>query len=118
MTIPAVTLRRFWAMLAHDHGPIWNVAELARAFGVNESTVRRYLDLMTGVFMALQLPPWFENLGNRQVKAPKLYLRDSANLDRTTSPETARWERSLFSAPRATPRFTDRRGRAPSADQT
>jgi hypothetical protein len=80
VTIPAVTLRRFWAMLAHYHGQIWNAAELARAFGVNESTVRRYLDLMTGVFMVRQLPPWFENLGKRQVKAPKIYLRDSGLL--------------------------------------
>jgi hypothetical protein len=80
VTIPAVTLRRFWAMLAHYHGQIWNAAELARGFGVNESTVRRYLDLMTGVFMVRQLPPWFENLGKRQVKAPKIYLRDSGLL--------------------------------------
>ena len=80
VTIPAVTLRRFWAMLAHYHGQIWNAAELARAFAVNESTVRRYLDLMTGVFMVRQLPPWFENLGKRQVKAPKIYLRDSGLL--------------------------------------
>ena len=80
VTIPAVTLRRFWAMLAHYHGQIWNAAELARAFAVNESTVRRYLDLMTGVFMVRQLPPWFENLGTRQVKAPKIYLRDSGLL--------------------------------------
>ena len=70
VTIPAVALRRFWNMLAHYHGQIWNAAELARALAVNESTVRRYLDLMTGVFMARQLPPWFENLGKRQVKAP------------------------------------------------
>jgi predicted AAA+ superfamily ATPase len=77
VTIPAVALRRFWHMLAHYHGQIWNAAELARALAVNESTVRRYLDLMTGVFMVRQLPPWFENLGKRQVKAPKVYLRDS-----------------------------------------
>jgi len=80
VTIPAVTLRRFWNMLAHYHGQIWNAAELARAFAVSEPTVRRYLDLMTGVFMVRQLPPWFENLGKRQVKAPKIYLRDSGLL--------------------------------------
>lgn len=78
--IPAVTLRRFWNMVAHYHGQIWNAAELARALAVNESTVRRYLDLMTGVFMLRQLPPWFENLGKRQVKAPKVYVRDSGLL--------------------------------------
>jgi len=80
VTIPAVTLRRFWSMVAHYHGQTWNAAELARALAVNESTVRRHLDLMTGVFMIRQLPPWFENLGKRQVKAPKVYLRDSGLL--------------------------------------
>jgi uncharacterized protein len=80
VTIAAVALRRFWNMLAHYHGQIWNAAELARAMAVNESTVRRYLDLLTGVLMVRQLPPWFENLGKRQVRAPKIYLRDSGLL--------------------------------------
>jgi uncharacterized protein len=78
--IPAPTLHRFWSMVAHYHGQIWNSAELARALAVNETTVRRYLDLMTGVFMVRQLPPWFENLGKRQVKAPKVYVRDTGLL--------------------------------------
>jgi uncharacterized protein len=78
--IPAVALRRFWHMLAHYHGQIWNASELARAMAVNESTVRRYLDLLTGVFMVRQLAPWHENLRKRQVKAPKVYLRDSGML--------------------------------------
>ena len=78
--IPALALRRFWNMMAHYHGQTWNAAELARALAVNESTVRRYLDLMTGVFMVRQLPPWFESLGKRQVKAPKVYVRDSGLL--------------------------------------
>ncbi len=80
IAIPAPALRRFWNMIAHYHGQIWNAAELARALAVNESTVRRYLDLMTGLFMVRQLPPWFENLGKRQVKAPKIYVRDSGLL--------------------------------------
>lgn len=80
LTIPAVALRRFWNMLAHYHAQIWNGAELARALAVGESTVRRYLDLLTGVFMLRQLPPWFENLGKRQVKAPKVFVRDSGLL--------------------------------------
>lgn len=80
VTIPSVALRRFWNMVAHYHGQTWNAAELARALAVNESTVRRYLDLLTGVFMVRQLPPWFENLGKRQVKAPKVYLRDTGLL--------------------------------------
>lgn len=78
--IPAAALHRFWNMVAHYHGQIWNAAELARALAINESTVRRYLDLMSGVFMVRQLPPWFENLGKRQVKAPKVYVRDSGLL--------------------------------------
>src|SRR5947209_3713800 len=65
--VPAITLHRFWNMVAHYHGQIWNGSELARALSVNETTVRRYLDLLTGVFMVRQLPPWFENLGKRQV---------------------------------------------------
>jgi uncharacterized protein len=80
ITIPAVALRRFWSMIAHYHGQTWNAAELSRALAVSESTVRRYLDLMTGLFMVRQLPPWFENLGKRQVKAPKVYVRDSGLL--------------------------------------
>ena len=77
---PSAALHRFWSIVAHYHGQIWNAADPARALGVNESTVRRYLDLMTGVFMVRQLPPWFENLGKRQVKAPKVYVRDSGLL--------------------------------------
>jgi predicted AAA+ superfamily ATPase len=80
LQIPPMALHRFWNMVAHYHGQIWNGAELARALAVNESTVRRYLDLLTGVFMIRQLPPWFENLGKRQVKSPKIYVRDSGLL--------------------------------------
>jgi predicted AAA+ superfamily ATPase len=78
--ITAAALSRFWHMVAHYHGQTWNAAEFARALAVNESTVRRYLDLLSGVFMVRQLPPWFENLGKRQVKAPKVYVRDSGLL--------------------------------------
>ena len=80
VTIPAATLGRFWSMLAHYHGQLWNGSELARAFGVGDTTVRRYLDLLTATFMVRQLPPWHENLGKRQVKAPKVYLTDSGLL--------------------------------------
>jgi predicted AAA+ superfamily ATPase len=78
--IPSPALHRFWAMLAHYHGQTWNGAELARALAVNEPTVRRYLDLLTGVFMVRQLQPWHENLSKRQVKSPKVYVRDSGLL--------------------------------------
>jgi uncharacterized protein len=67
-------------MLAHYHGQVWNAAEPARSLGVNESTVRRYLDLLDGVFMVRQLLPWHEDLKKRQVKSPKIYLRDSGLL--------------------------------------
>jgi predicted AAA+ superfamily ATPase len=73
-------MRRFWTMLAHYHGQVWNAAEPARSLGVNESTVRRYLDWLTQTFMVRQLLPWHENLGKRQVKAPKIYFRDTGLL--------------------------------------
>ena len=80
VNVPAATLRRFWTMVAHYHGGIWNNAEPARSLGVSEPTVRRYLDLLTGLYMVRQLAPWHENLGKRQVKAPKVYIRDSGLL--------------------------------------
>jgi len=78
--VPAVALLRFWTMLAHYHGQTWNAAEPARALGVNPSTTRRYLDLLTDALMIRQLLPWYANLGKRQVKAPKIYVRDSGLL--------------------------------------
>ena len=78
--IPSESLRRFWIMLAHYHAQVWNGAELARALGVNEHTVRRYLDILVGTYVVRTLPPWFENIGKRQFKAPKLYIRDSGLL--------------------------------------
>ncbi len=78
--VPSQTLFRFWSMLAHYHAQLWNGAELARAFGMSESTVRAYLDVLTGTFMVRQLQPWHENLGKRQVRSPKIYLGDSGIL--------------------------------------
>ena len=80
VTIPAHALRRFWTMLAHYHAQVWNAAEPARSLGVAETTARRYLDLLTGVYMVRQLTPWHENLGKRQVKSPKVYVRDAGLL--------------------------------------
>ena len=79
-TIPALAMRRFWTMLAHYHGQTWNASEIGRAMGLSDKTVRGYLDILSGTFMVRQLQPWFENLGKRQVKAPKLYVRDSGLL--------------------------------------
>lgn len=78
--LPAPTMQRFWTMLAHWHGGVWNGAQLASAFGVSATAVRHYLDVLTGLFMVRQLQPWHENLSKRQVKAPKIYLRDSGLL--------------------------------------
>ncbi|MBX3025269.1 ATP-binding protein [bacterium] len=78
--VPAVALHRFWTMLAHYHGRLWNAAVPARALGVSESTARRYLDLLVDAFMVRQLQPWHANLRKRQVKAPKVYVRDSGLL--------------------------------------
>ena len=78
--IPAATLGRFWSMLAHYHAQTWNGAELARAFGVSDMTVRRYLDLLAATFVVRVLPPWHENLRKRQVKSPKVYVADSGQL--------------------------------------
>jgi predicted AAA+ superfamily ATPase len=78
--IAATTLRRFWLMLAHYHGQFWNGAELARSLGVSEHTVRHYLDILAGAYLVRLLPPWFESLAKRQVKSPKVYIRDSGLL--------------------------------------
>ncbi len=71
---------RFWTMVAHYHGQILKVSELARSLGSSEPTARRYLDILSGTYVVRELPPWFENLKKRQVKAPKVYIRDSGIL--------------------------------------
>lgn len=73
-------LGRFWRMIAHFHGQTWNAAELARSMDVSVTAVNHYRDLLAGTFMVRVLPPWFENLGKRLVKSPKVYLRDSGVL--------------------------------------
>lgn len=80
VNVATPTMLRFWAMLAHLHGQVWNAADPARSLGVSEPTIRRYLDWLTQAFMVRQLQPWFENLGKRQVKAPKIYFRDTGLL--------------------------------------
>ncbi len=78
--LPSPALHRFWHMVAHAHGTIWNGADPARSLGVAQTTVRRYLDLLTGLFMVRQLPPWHANLKKRQVRLPKVYVRDTGLL--------------------------------------
>jgi len=73
-------MRRFWSMLSHYHGQTWNSSEFARSFGVADTTVRGYLDVLTSALVVTQLPPWHENIGKRQIKAPKVYLADTGIL--------------------------------------
>ena len=75
--IPSNTLFRFWKMLSHYHGQIMNYSEMAHSFGIADTTVRKYLDILSGTFITRQLQPWYENIKKRQVKRPKIYFRDS-----------------------------------------
>ena len=87
--IPLEQLRRFWLMLAHYHGQIFNASELGRSLGVSHHTVQKYLDILTGTFMIRSLTPWFENVNKRQVKSPKIYFRDSGILHTLLSIQNA-----------------------------
>lgn len=78
--VPSEALRRFWTMLAHYHGQTWNASELARSIGASPKTALYYRDVLAGGYMLRLLPPWFENLKKRQIKAPKMYIRDSGLL--------------------------------------
>jgi hypothetical protein len=80
ITIPSETIRRFWTMVAHYHGQVWNAAEFARSLGSAEKTARRYLDILAGAYMVRVLSPWFQNVGKRQIKAPKIFIRDTGVL--------------------------------------
>lgn len=79
-SLPAATMRRFWTMLAHYHGQTWNGSELARAMGVSDKTVSRWLDILEGTFLVRRLRPWHTNVGKREVKAPKIYITDTGLL--------------------------------------
>ena len=87
--IPFAAMRRFWTMLAHYHGQTWNASELARSMGMTDKTIRSYLDILTGTFMIRQLQPWHENIAKRQVKAPKIFFRDSGLLQSLLNPPVA-----------------------------
>ena len=80
--LPSTMMRRFWTMLAHYHGQRWNAAEIAQSIDVSVSSVRRYIDALTDALVVRQLPPWFANIKKRQVKAPKVYIRDSGLMHR------------------------------------
>ena len=97
VSVPAAAMGRFWTMLAHYHGQTWNAAEPARALGVRPAVVARYLDALTDAMMVRQLQPWFANIKKRQVKAPKIYLRDSGLLHQLLGIAT---EKALLTHPR------------------
>lgn len=86
--IPPQTMRRFWSMLAHYHGQIFNASEIGRSINVSYKTSDRYLDILVGTFMVSRLSPWFENISKRQVKSPKIYFRDSGLLHTILGIET------------------------------
>ena len=88
--ISAVALRHFWETLAQYHGQIWNSAEFGRSMGNSEPTARRYLDLLAGAYMVCILPAWHENLKKRQIRAPRIYVRDSGILHSLLEVTTAR----------------------------
>ena len=96
--VPAAALGRFWAMLGHYHGRTWNASEPARALGVSPGVVRRYLDILGDALMVRQLQPWSANVKKRQVKAPKIYVRDSGLLHRLLGIDT---EMALLTHPRS-----------------
>ncbi|RLA93139.1 MAG: hypothetical protein DRG83_21425 [Deltaproteobacteria bacterium] len=95
--IPAQALRRFWVMLAHYHGQIWNASTFAHSISTSQKTAKRYLDILTDAFVVRQLQPWFENIKKRQVKSPKVYVRDTGILHALLGMET---ERDLYYNPR------------------
>lgn len=98
ISIPSATLRRFWTMLAHYHGQVWNQAELARSMGTSEKSAGRYLDILEGTYMVRVLEPWYENLGKRLVKSPKIYLTDSGLVHQLLGAATME---SLWAHPKA-----------------
>ena len=98
VAVPAATMRRFWTMVAHYHGNRWNAAEIARAVGVSAPTVGAYLDALVGSLVVRRLPPWYENLKKRQVKASKVYVADTGLLHTLLRVET---ESALLGHPKS-----------------
>jgi len=88
LNIPAKSLGRFWRMLAHYHGQIFNASEIGKSLEVSDHTAQRYLDILSGTFMIRQLRPWHYNTKKRLIKRPKIYFRDSGILHALMSLET------------------------------
>lgn len=96
--IPAPVLRRFWMMLTHYHGNVFNASELGKSLGIAHTTARHYLDILTSTFMIRELSPWWENISKRQIKSPKIYFRDSGILNNLLSIST--WD-ELYHHPKS-----------------
>ncbi|MCC7536132.1 MAG: ATP-binding protein [Deltaproteobacteria bacterium] len=80
INVGAITMHRFWSMIAHYHGQLWNSSELARSFAVSDTTTRRWVDLLAATFMVRLMSPWSANVGKRQVKTSRVYVTDSGLL--------------------------------------
>ena len=78
--IPAQQLRRFWTMIAHSHGQLWNASKIAGSLGISAPTVMSYLDILEETFIVRQLRPYYSNIKKRLIKSPKVYIRDSGLL--------------------------------------
>ena len=109
--VPPEALRRLWSMIAHYHGQIWNASEVGRSLGEAHTTVRRHLDVLTGALVVRQLPPWFENIGKRQVKSPKVFVRDTGLLHALLGLSKLCRARGQPKARRVLGGLRDRRGR-------
>jgi len=114
VNVAADSMRRSWSMLAHQHGQLWNASEIGRSFGVADTTVRGYLDKLTDALVVRQLKPWHENLGKRQVKAPKIYIRDTGLLHAFVKSGDARRYRGASKGGRIVGGLRDRSDRAAS----
>ncbi len=77
INLPAKNLRRFWTLIANSNAQLLNYAELGRNFGLSEVSVRRYLEVLESALVVRTLQPWHENISKRQVKRPKVFLRDT-----------------------------------------
>ena len=87
-SIPAITLERFWTMLAHNHGQIVNYSNLGKSLGVSHHTIKSYIDILEQALVIRTLRPYYTNLGKRLIKSPKVYIRDTGLLHALLGIET------------------------------
>ncbi len=80
LSINNSVMRQLWMMIGHCHGQLLNYSDLGRSLGVTDMTIKKYVEILEQTFMVRLLRPWYENIAKRQVKAPKIYIRDSGIL--------------------------------------